>query len=118
MDAEKRSALEASGVDYEDGLDRFMGNEALYEKFLMKFLADGSYQSFVNGMESGDMHTAEQAVHTLKGTAGNLSIEPLFYAADAMVKAIRTKQSTEKLQALYKDVQDTYQKVYDVLEIL
>ena len=118
MDAEKRRALQAGGIDYDSGLERFMGNEALYEKFLLKFLSDASYQNFVDAMEAGDMPQAERAVHTMKGTAGNLSLDPLFYASDAMVKAIRTKQSQEKLQEIYKDVQETYQSICDVLKTL
>ncbi len=118
MDAEKKEALKSVGVNFENGLERFMGNEGLYEQFLLKFLKDPSYQSFTDSIEAGDMLAAEKSVHTLKGTAGNLSLEPLYYAADAMVKGIRTKQSREKLDSLRKEVDETYHKTYQALQKL
>ena len=39
MDKEK---LKAYGVDYENAVKRFAGNEALYEKFLKKLTEDRS----------------------------------------------------------------------------
>ncbi len=118
MDAEKRRMLEECGVDYKSGLERFMGNEALYEKFLLKFLSDPSYQSLVENMEEGNMKQAERAVHTMKGTAGNLSLEPLFHASDAMVKAIRTNAKPEKVQAMYREVKEIYHDICNVLKEL
>ncbi len=118
MDSKTREALEAAGINYEMGLDRFMGNELLYEKFLLKFLTDTSYQNFVDNMKNGDMAQAERSVHTLKGTAGNLSLDPLFNAADAMVKAIRSDASGEKQQELYAELNKVYEAVCDVIKQL
>lgn len=118
MDSETRKALEAAGVSYEIGLERFMGNEALYEKFLIKFLADSSYPTFIESMKRGDMKQAERAVHTLKGTAGNLSFDPLFSSADAVVKAIRSKAPDDRIQELCKKLHDEYQSICDLLNKL
>lgn len=35
-----KQQLEQNGIDLERALDRFMGNEKMYEKFLRKFIAD------------------------------------------------------------------------------
>ena len=78
-----------AGVDYNKGLERFMGNVALYHKFLLKFLGDGSFAHFQESFAAGDLETAGKHVHTLKGTAGNLSLMRLFAAADEMVQAVR-----------------------------
>ena len=43
MEIRIREKLTASGVDVDQALERFMGNEALYEKFALKFLDDGNY---------------------------------------------------------------------------
>lgn len=118
MDSETRKALEAAGVDYETGLDRFMGNEALYEKFLIKFLSDTSYQTFVDSMQNGVMDQAERSVHTLKGTAGNLSFEQLFYSADTVVRAIRVKAPADKIRELCKTLHEDYCTVCDALKLI
>ena len=115
MDSEIREALEAAGVSYEIGLERFMGNEALYEDFLIKFLTDSSYKNFIESMKRGDMEQAERSVHTLKGTAGNLSLDPLFSSADAVVKAIRSNAPDDRLQELCKILDDEYNAMCNLL---
>ena len=49
-------------------------------------------------------------MHTLKGTAGNLSLMGLFKSADKMVQAIRAGKSREELTALAADVKEVYEK--------
>ena len=98
------------GVDYSKGLERFMGNVALYHKFLVKFLDDGSYADFVQAFADGDIEKAGKCVHTLKGTSGNLSLMGLFNAADNMVQAIRAGKSRDELAQLAEEVQQVYEK--------
>ena len=104
-----KQRLEQVGVEYDKGLERFMGNTELYHKFLRKFLSDGSYVEFEQALAAGDMAAAEKSVHTLKGTAGNLSLMTLFQAADDAVQAIRAgKQGGPELQLLAKSVEEEY----------
>lgn len=110
-----KEMLEQAGVDYDKGLERFMGNVALYHKFLGKFLNDGSYEEFVASLASKDMALAEKSVHTLKGTAGNLSLMKLFRAADDTVQAIRTNQPVEEIQKLADMVGDIYQETCEAI---
>ncbi len=98
------------GVDYNKGLERFMGNVALYHKFLLKFLDDGSCADFVKAFADGDMEKAGKSIHTLKGTAGNLSLMSLFKAADNTVQAIKKHQSREEIEPLAKEVQRVYEE--------
>ena len=84
---EIKEILCAVGVDYGKGLERFMGNVALYHKFLGKFLDDKSFSQFQADFTAGDMEKAGKSVHTLKGTAGNLSLMRLYTAADETVQA-------------------------------
>ena len=106
-----RAALEAAGINYPKGLERFMKNVALYERFLNKFLNDASYVKFKDAMKSGDRAIAEESIHTLKGTSGNLSMEELYKLSDEICKSIRSgipledlKDSEAKLDALYEKI--------------
>ncbi|WP_255448837.1 MULTISPECIES: histidine kinase [Selenomonas] len=110
-----KAMLEQVGVDYDKGLERFMGNVALYHKFLLKFLNDGSYEEFVTSLSVQDMAMAEKSVHTLKGTAGNLSLMKLFQAADDTVQAIRTAQDREEIQKLADSVGEIYRETCDAI---
>ena len=112
MDQDK---YQAAGIDFARGLERFMGNTELYKKFLTKFLYDGSFAEFCVGIEMGDMSMAENAVHTLKGTAGNLSLTRLFSAADDMVHALREGKSGEDVTDLVQKVNKAYQAACDAI---
>ncbi len=106
---------QAAGIEYDKGLERFMGNADLYQKFLTKFLYDGSFEEFCEGFEMGDLVMAEKAVHTLKGTAGNLSMMTLFRATDQTVKAIRSGKAQEELRPFVKQVRLAYEMVCDAI---
>ena len=103
-----KQRLEQAGTEYDKGLERFMGNVALYHKFLLKFLADHSYEEFRQALERGDLPVAEKSVHTLKGTASNLSLMALFHAADDTVQAIRAGKKGDELQSFTQAVRENY----------
>lgn len=69
--------MNRAGIDYEDGLRRMSGNEALYRKFLKKFLQDGSMIRLKDCLSEGDMEGVYEAAHTLKGTSGTLTFGQL-----------------------------------------
>ena len=43
MSENLRKELKDQGVDYDTALERFMGREELYKRFLVKFLADENF---------------------------------------------------------------------------
>ena len=57
----KEDVCKAAGIDYAKGLERFMGNEALYLEFMSKFLYDSSFQEFWAGIEMGDLSSFARA---------------------------------------------------------
>lgn len=115
MDQERRARLENSGVNYEAGLNRFMNNEALYERFLLKFPSDESYQSLSKALEADDCEAAFQAAHTLKGVAGNLSLDALFSAVAVQTEALRNGQLAEG-KAHLPAVTAAYEAVIEALK--
>lgn len=88
---EKRTGerLAAAGVDLAQGLERFMGKEALYRKFALKFLEDPNFEKLRQALSDGDAGEAFAAAHTLKGVCGNLSFNRLYAAAEAVVEPLR-----------------------------
>lgn len=107
--------LAKAGIDYEQGLERFLGNEGLYLSFLKKFLNDGSAQAFQEAMTADDLKKAEKDVHTLKGTAGNLSLTKLFQVADETVKALRAGQSKEQMSSLVSEVAKVHEETCEAI---
>lgn len=66
MTSEYKQELIGMGVDVDKALDRFMGSEALYEKFLLKFVQDRSFQKMVGFVNAGDIPQAFMQAHTMK----------------------------------------------------
>lgn len=89
MDSQIRAGLEAAGVNVGEALERFMGSEAMLERFLKKFPADTGFAALAAALEAGDHEGAVTAAHTLKGLCGNLSIQPLFKGFDRQVEQMR-----------------------------
>ncbi|MEQ2455319.1 Hpt domain-containing protein [Flavonifractor hominis] len=109
-------ALKAAGVDTDGAVARFMGNTALYERFLRKFPADPSYGQAVVAMETGELEAVLTAVHTLKGVAGNLGMTRLFDACTHMLEYIRGDRP-EQARQCWPDLQQAYEDVLKVLTV-
>lgn len=69
-----KKQLETNGVNLMNALNRFVGSEALYEKFLVKFLQDETYKHLEESINAGDTGKAFLYAHTMKGLAGNLEM--------------------------------------------
>ncbi len=75
MDAGFKAELIEWGVDWNEILDRFMGNEDLIAKFMFKFLNDQSMNDLTRYLAEGNVSEAFKAVHTLKGVGANLGLK-------------------------------------------
>lgn len=110
---DKELLLQAN-VDYENGIRRFAGNEALYERYLLKFKEDGHYAGAKAAFEAQDEETLLKEAHTLKGVAGTLGLSELYHACADVVTALRSQQK-EALPVLFERVTVSYEKVMKLL---
>ncbi|OUO87592.1 hypothetical protein B5F40_13375 [Gordonibacter sp. An230] len=88
-DASLEQRLRARGVDYQDALRRFDGNEALYRRLAVKFADDPHFPALERALSAGDAETALCEAHSLKGVAGSLSFRVLHEHACAITDALR-----------------------------
>ncbi len=61
MDKELKDKLVECGFDVDTTLQRFMGNETLYFKFLKKLPADQNYKAFNRGSGKEDLESGRSA---------------------------------------------------------
>lgn len=78
----------ALGGDFEDVLARLRSRQ-LVEKFLLRFLDDGSYDLLCRSLPQGNREEAFRAVHTLKGVCQNLSFTRLALSSSALCESLR-----------------------------
>lgn len=111
------SAMHAAKVDVAEATARFCGNSSLYEKFLLKFAEDDSFQKIAEAKEAADLEGMLTAAHTLKGVSGNLGMKGLFEACSLMVNRIR-EGDQEGTAAAYPALEDAYEQVYKAIKYM
>lgn len=101
-------------INYEEAMARFGGAESIYQRFLKKFLKDSTYHELEEAWKKGEYQEIEKKAHTLKGVAGNLSLEKLFILSDNLVQKIRNKQY-EEITEIYEQLQKCYQHITTII---
>lgn len=106
--------LKEAGVDVEGSLDRFMGNEDLYMRFLRKFPEDSNYVEMVKNMREKDYDSLLKSSHALKGLTGNLGMDYLYERLSTMVEDLRAGRY-DRLEELYGQLKVNYEDVCRIL---
>lgn len=78
----------AMGGDYDEVMGR-LRSERLVQKFVLKFLNDGSYDLLCASLEAGDRNEAFRAAHTIKGVCANLAFNALLASSERLTEALR-----------------------------
>lgn len=110
-----KETLIAANVDYENGMKRFAGNEALYEKYLLKFKEDEHYEAAKAAFEAGDFDTLLKEAHTLKGVAGTLGLTDIYQTCANIVTALRGERRSQ-IPQLFRLLQHAYEKTMTALK--
>lgn len=104
----------AMGGDYADVIGR-LRSERLVQKFVLKFLNDGSYDLLCRSMEAKDYEEAFRAAHTIKGVCQNLSITRLQDSSSQLCEALRSGYSPEAETLMRKTAED-YRQTVDAIQ--
>lgn len=95
MDGLLKQRLAENDVDVEGALARFVGNEALFLKFLKKFRSDMSYANLIMNLEEGNYEEAFKCAHTLKGVSANLGLNLIAKPTSELTELLRGKAASE-----------------------
>lgn len=96
----------ALGGNYDDVLGR-LRSERLIQKFILKFVDDGSYKLLIDSLGSGNNDEAFRAAHTIKGMCQNLSFDRLAISSSELTEALRSGDM-EKAKAVLPTVEKDY----------
>ena len=98
----------AMNGDYEDAINR-LRSERLVQKFVLKFLNDGSYDLLCRSLEEQNYEEAFRAAHTIKGVCQNLSLRKLGTSSSNLTEALRSGWS-EEARGLVEQVHEDYRQ--------
>ena len=114
MDKSRETKLKDAGIDVNEALGRFMGNETLFEMFLKKFLADKNFEGLTEAAKEKDTEKMIATSHSLKGVTGNLSMTVLFNLLNTQLGYLRSGD-TEKALELMPEIVSSYNKIKEVI---
>lgn len=92
--------LKDLGVDIEGGLKRLGGNEQLYTRLMGSFVKTIAANTISPDFDAADCAEIIEKAHTIKGTAGNLSITPLFKTYTEILGLLRSGNPEDARQLL------------------
>ncbi len=117
MDEITRKRLETIGIDVDEALGRFLNNESLMMKFLLRFPSDENFSRLKQALDCQDSTGAFEAAHTLKGVTGNLSMKSFYQQISSLVEDLRggaLASAEEKMPAL----ESQYTQIVSILNQL
>lgn len=99
--------------DYQGVLGR-LTSERMVQKFVLKFLNDGSYELLLRSMEEENYPEAFRAAHTIKGVCQNLDFSTLYHSSSQLSEALRGG-FTPQAPALLEQVKADYEKTVNAI---
>ena len=96
--------------DYQGVLGR-LTSERMVQKFVLKFLNDGSFGLLVRSMEEENYQEAFRAAHTIKGVCQNLDFTRLYRSSCQLSEALRNGVTPEAPSLLERVKADYAQTV-------
>ena len=108
-----RECYAALGGDFE-GVSGRLPSEKFIQKYVLKFLADGSYQLLEQSMEEENWEEAFRAAHTIKGMCQNLDFTRLYHSSSALSEALR-HGPTPQAPALLDQVREDYRQTMEAI---
>lgn len=121
MEDTLKRELEKNGADVKGTLDRFLGEEEIYHKFLIKTLDSPDFKLLSESIEQKKFKEAFRHAHTLKGVTGNLGLVPIEDAASAITELLRGKEDEDvdeqAVDQKKQDLLDAYRIFRDIIGV-
>ncbi len=106
----------ALGGDYDEAMGR-LRSERLVQKFVLKFLDDGSYRLLQDSLAAGDRAEAFRAAHTMKGVCANLAFNTLLASSERLTEALRDGAPPQPdEEELIGQVEEDYRRVIQAIQ--
>ena len=96
------------------GVTGRLPSERMVQKFVLKFLNDGSYDLLVRSMEEENYAEAFRAAHTIKGVCQNLDFTKLYASSHHLSEALRNG-FTPEAPALAEQVGADYRQTVEAI---
>lgn len=103
----------ALGGDFADVVGRLRSEQAV-QKFMLKFLDDGTFDVLCGALEADNLEEAFRAAHTLKGLCLTLGFTKLAGSGSRLTEALRGGDLAAG-KALFPTVEEDYRQTVDAI---
>lgn len=101
------------GIDYSEGLERFMFDQELYEAVLSAFVESDAYDKSIKAYKDNNIENLMYVVHEVKGSSGNAGLYKLYVESCMLMNLLRSPSYTEdEYIDCYNKYIVEYEKVY------
>ena len=107
--------LKRFGANTEEGIHRCMGNENFYLRLVKMMPKDQNFCILYDSIEKGDLDSAFEAAHALKGALGNLSITSLYDPVLNITELLRARTSMD-YTPLVAEIRSKHQELEKLCE--
>ncbi|MFP3155548.1 Hpt domain-containing protein [Lachnospiraceae bacterium ZAX-1] len=112
-----KKELEENGADVVGSIVRMARNENLYERILLKFLSDATYEKLKEDVAAKNYEEVFKGAHTLKGVSGNLGLNKLTDAVTIVLEKARN-QTTDGIEQDMEAVTAAYDIYFNCISKL
>lgn len=95
-------ALKEFGADTEQGVARCFGNGDFYLNLVKTVPKEPSFEKLSAAVGDGDLDTAFEMAHALKGVLGNLSLTPISDPVSEITELLRARKEMDYSELLAK----------------
>lgn len=114
MSDEHLPLLTEIGVDIPLAEERFMNNDALYMRFLLKFADNEQIGELKEFLQANDWNESLMTSHNLKSLTGNLSLMKLHELFSEQVRLLREKDNDAAV-SIMDDIMEEYTRIQSLL---
>ena len=106
---------EKLGGNYEEVVKRLMKEERVV-KYLNKFLDNTDLDNLDNFLEEKNYPEAFRTVHSIKGVALNLNLDPLAEVSSVLCEELRNGEPQVDISNMLVDVKEKYKETKELIE--
>lgn len=107
--------LRAWGCDVEEAMERFLEDEGLYYSCLRMVTEDEGLKRLGEELEAGEVETAFDCAHTLKGVIANMGLTPMLEIIVRIVEPLRAGR-IENLEPVYEELVQAKEYLKKILD--
>ena len=102
--------LTECGIDYDEGLEKFLQSKDLYDGLLKDFLTDNSFDEAKIAVENKDSEGVIRTIHAMKSVTGTLCMNKLYLKCCDIVDAVRADRFADAEKS-FDEAYAMYQKI-------